>query len=250
MNENLNDWLVKRAQNIEPRRNSNSLANYACSSLKTEKMAQDGAGSTPVQEYLAGIPSNFLLSPLSPYISTAGTISGLVATPNSASKSITTAFFPGVSNFREANRLKTQALREEIEAEKIKSNAKPVRHLVSEYLGPTTSLLTGAGLGALAGMGMVMRGSSGLSMDGVAARKAALTGAGAGVATAVVANLIGAITAAIKRRRTAKEQMLNDEDDVLPNYFFPGLAIYDYYKRLGRSQGDREDDVAEKEQGK
>lgn len=227
--------------------NSNSLANYAYSSLKTEKMAQDGAGSTPAQEYLAGAPSRFLLNPLTPYISTAGMIGGLVSTPNSASKSITTAFLPGVSEFREANRLKTQALREEMEAKKIKSNAKPVRHLVSEYLGPSTSVLTGAGLGALAGM--AMRGSVGLTMDGVAARKAALTGAGAGAATAVVANLIGAITAAIKRRRTAKEQILNDEDNVLPNYLLPGPAVYDYYKRLGRSQGDREDDVAKKNKG-
>lgn len=44
--------------------------------------------------------------------------------------------------------------------------------------------------------------------------------------------------------------MLNDEKSVLPKYLVPGMAAYDYYKRIGRSQGDREDDVAKKNKGK
>jgi hypothetical protein len=54
-------------------------------------------------------------------------------------------------------------------------------------------------------------------------------------------NLVGAIAAAIKRRRTKEEQIDSDKKSVLKKYLVPGTAVYDYYKRIGRSQGEREE---------
>lgn len=56
-------------------------------------------------------------------------------------------------------------------------------------------------------------------------------------------NLGGSILAALKRRRSKKEQVEHDTGSTLVNYLIPGFASYNGNKRLGRSQGDREEDA-------
>ena len=139
------------------------------------------------------------------------------------------AFIPGVGAHRLAKRINSQVNREQIEAKELgRDEVKPVRHAVAEKLGPATSMalstLLGAGIGHL-----------------VDKKKGARTGAKIGLGVGGVASLAGMIAAAKKRMRTKEEQMDADEKSVLPKYLVPGAALYGMSKRLGRSQGDRDD---------
>ena len=195
-----------------------------------EKLAQ----STPLSEYFAGIPADFVVGSI-PFIGPAFTVApywaGLASAPDNSQKGIGMSFLPGVSSFRRGNRMKTQVMRElaQIENDKKNKDARPVAHAIAEHIGPTTSFLTSAVLGS--GLGALL-----------AKRKGALAGAGiAGVAT-----LIGMLAAAIKRRRTKQEQIDADKGSVLMKYLVPGTGTYDYFKRLGRSQGERDETEQEK----
>lgn len=190
------------------------------------------AASGPVSDVLAGYPGNLLLSaiPGGPAVAPIAYISGLMGNQDNSQKKVGPAFIPGVSNYRIGNRIKTQVVREleQIKQDKKNEGARPVAHAVAEHLGSGTSmlipLLAGTGIGAAVGK-----------------ERGALNGyiAGAGVGTA--ATLIGAIAAAIKRRRTAQEQIEADKGSLLAKYLVPGRAAYDYYKRIGRSQGERDE---------
>ena len=204
-----------------------------------KKLAQ----STPLSEYFAGIPADTVVGSIpfvGPAISAAPYFAGLASMPDNSQKGIGMSFLPGVSSFRRGNRIKTQVMRELAQIEKDKKNkdARPVAHAIAEHIGPTTSLLTSAGIGA--GLGALLAQSK-RDIPGVAGG-----GALAGVGVAGVATLIGMLAAAIKRRRTKQEQIDADKGSLLMKYLVPGTAAYDYHKRLGRSQGERDEAEDEK----
>ena len=163
-------------------------------------------------------------------VPSAAYIAGLLSKEDNSQKSIGPAFIPGVSSYRLGNRIKTQVKRElrQIEEDEKNKGARPVAHAVAEHLGAGTSMLAPI----LAGVGI------GGAVDG---KDGALIGGATGAAAASVATLAGAIAAAIKRRRTAKEQIESDKGSVLAKYLVPGTAVYGKYKRLGRSQGERDE---------
>ncbi len=220
-----------------------ALAQYAMSK-RTEKVAQEGAGSTPFGEIVAGIPASGI-PVVGPLANSIGVLAGLADDPHYEPTKLGPAFLPGVAGYRLTNRIKSQVLREEEEAKKAKSKARPVRHAVSEWLGGIPAALATAGVGA--GLGGIIGGAAG-GREGALGGTA--IGAGIGGAATVAATVVGAIAAAIRRRRTAKEQMEHDEGSIAPDLLIPGVSTYNFYKRVGRSQGDREDDVAKKSKGK
>ena len=200
------------------------------------KYAQDHA--TPFTDYaMGGVPrmmlgSNPITAPIAVAADNVGYIAGLMSVADNSHKTILPAAIPGVGGFRMGNRIKTQVLREiaDIKKKKEHKDAKPVAHAIAEHLGGGTSMLASLGLGA---------GIGGLLGKG----KGALLGAGIAGGTTIAANLIGTIAAAIKKRRTKEEQIESDKRSVLKKYLVPGTAIYDYWKRMGRSQGEREEVV-------
>lgn len=139
------------------------------------------------------------------------------------------AFLPGVGAYRLAKRLSSQVKHEQEDARKMgRKDVRPVAHALAEKIGPATS----TGLAAL--LGAAIGGASG-------GRKGAGIGAGTGLAASGMAHAVAAIAAAVKRRRAASEQMDADSKSVLSKYLVPGSAAYGYFKRMGRSQGDRDD---------
>lgn len=196
--------------------------------------------STPVTDTLAGVPASLILgatpitAPLVAPINTVGNLFGLFAADRQTKKEKLPwiSFAPGISSYRIGRRIRSQVLKEldDIKNKKEHSKARPVAHAVAEHLGTGTSTLAAGALGALLG--------AGAHKDSV---KGALLGSMTGLGTAGLANTIGAIAAAVKRRRTAKEQIESDKNSVLAKYLVPGIAGYDFYKRLGRSQGDIEE---------
>lgn len=51
-------------------------------------------------------------------------------------------------------------------------------------------------------------------------------------------NVIGALLAAFKRKRTQAEQKEYEEEGTLGNYLIPGAAVYNNWKNLGFLMGD------------
>jgi hypothetical protein len=85
-----------------------------------------------------------------------------------------------------------------------------------------------------------------LASTGVGAGIGKLLGnAGKGARIGAVAGstglLAGAILAAISRRRSAREQIENDKKTILKDLLIPGVGAYNISKRMGRSQGDRDE---------
>ena len=203
------------------------------------------AYSTPVSESLSSFVPNIaqelILPGSSSVTSNIGYIAGLLADQDNKQKGNGLNFVPGVSGYRIGNRLKTQVLREleYIKKNKQHQGARPVAHAVAEHLGHLTSTLGTTGVGALLG--------SLLSKDrGIGATIGATIGAGA----SSIANIGAAITAGVKKRRTKEEQVESDKDSLLWKYLVPGSATYGLFKRIGRSQGERDEDPKNKKEGK
>ena len=184
------------------------------------------AEATPLSDSLG----TMLWSPLYP-VTAIGATAGLLSDDLKKHRdSKLKALLPGVGAYRIGERLSSQVKHEQEDADKKnRKDVRPVAHAMSEGFGPITSTAAAALAGLVAGGATTGRHSG------------AMAGAGLGAAGAIAANLIGAIAAAIKRRRTKEEQMKSDEKSVLLKYLIPGLATYDSYKRLGRSQGDRDE---------
>lgn len=95
---------------------------------------------------------------------------------------------------------------------------------------PITGAVGGAGAGALiAALVSAIRGRDIGRGAGVGAGAGAVLGAGG----AHLANLGGMITGAIRKRRTKKEQQKHDSKSHWEN-LIPGVASYNYTKRVGR----------------
>lgn len=203
-------------------------------------LAKYAAESTPVTDVALGFPGNILLSgiPGGSAVPGIANLTGLFSDLESeeGKRKPFRALIPGVSSYRMGNRIRAQVKKEleDIKKDKDAEGARPVAHAIAEYLGNGTSsvlpALAGAVIGGVAGSKTDL-GAGGGSIAG------ALTGGG----LATLGIVAGALAAAIKRRRTKKEQIEADKRSVLAKYLIPGLANYNYYKRIGRSQGDREE---------
>lgn len=202
---------------------------------KFTKAAQEER-STPASEFAAGLPGSILtnLVPGGQALDTTAYLAGLLGDEDNRQRSLGIAsFMPGVSAFKRGNRIKTQVNRElrDIASNDKYKGARPVAHAVAEHLGPGTSVLASGGLGAVLG--------SMLSKD---KGRGATVGGALGVGAAGLGHLAAMIAAAAKRRRTKEEQIEADKGSLLAKYLVPGKAAYGNLKRLGRSQGERDED--------
>jgi len=207
-----------------------TMAMEKCSSVKRA----EGVGVAG--DVVAGMPASALISALPGVGPVAASkmglayLAGLASQPDNRQKKMWPAFFPGVGSYRLGNRIKTQVMRElaAIKENEGDKDARPVAHAVAEHIGSPIALLSaigaGAGIGAAAG-----------------GKKGAIKGGASGAALAVAGHLAAAIAAAVKRRRTAREQIEADKGSLLAKYVVPGLADYGLLKRLGRSQGERDE---------
>lgn len=208
-----------------------------------EKLAK----ASPATDLVLGnLSTNALrfVNPLAGIIAdNAGYVTGLVSDEDNEQKSVWPAVIPGVGSYRLANRIKTQVKRElrDIEKDKKNEGARPVAHAIAEHIGPVTSALASMGVGAGAGALVEKALNKGRNV-GVGA----VTGSFLGAGVAGVAAIAAMIASAIKRRRTKQEQIDSDKGSVLMKYLVPGTARYGYLKRLGRSQGEREEAEQEK----
>lgn len=127
---------------------------------------------------------------------------------------------PGVGSYRLAQRIRRVADQSD------RAGAKGTRNLLAEVLGGLTAPIVGAGVGGLAGLG-------------ISAATGSNKGVGAGIgagAGAALPQLIGALAAAVTKRRSRKEQTASDTSGrATAKYLVPGLGVYDYLKRLGAS---------------
>lgn len=195
--------------------------------------------STPVSEFATAQLTNLLI-PGSGVLNAPGAILGLADDQDNSQKPLWLGFVPGYAGYARGNRLKTQVLREleQIKKDKKHEGARPVAHAVSEFIGPHTSMLSSVLLGSLVGGA----GTAAWTDDKDKAMAGGVAGAIAGGGYAAMKELVAAIKAAIHRRRTKEEQIESDKRSLLRKYLIPGAASYDYYKRMGRTQGERDED--------
>ena len=203
--------------------------------------------STPFTEYFAAMPAHSLLysdertRPIAEAAGDIGYLAGLMSNEDEANRNDISAmsFMPGAYEYNRGRRIKSQVLREMRDVEKDERNkgARPMAHAIAEHFGPATSTLSSLGIGALIGA-LANKKDRGLG---------AILGVAGGGAVSLAATLAASIAAAIRRRRTKQEQIDSDKGSVLAKYLVPGLAVYDDYKRVGRSQGDREESSNNKE---
>ena len=208
-----------------------------------EKLAQ----ASPATDFVLGRLSTRALGYVNPLAAilanNVGYVTGLVSDEDNEQKSVWPAVIPGVGSYRLANRIKTQVKRElrDIEKDKKNEGARPVAHAIAEHIGPATSVLASMGVGAGAGALVENALNKGRDIGG-----GARTGAYLGAGVAGAATIAAMIASAIKRRRSKQEQIESDKGSVLMKYLVPGTGTYDYFKRLGRSQGERDETEQEK----
>lgn len=144
---------------------------------------------------------------------------------------------PAVGMYRINRRLKRQ----------LKSDKGGTPHYWSQGLGGITAslLAAGAGAGIGAGVGALGGSQSGRTADG--AGFGAGIGALGGLSAAAVANLVGAIKAAVDRRRTKEEQKAYANSPTTKEWLLPGVGAYNSWKTVGRSIGDAEERKVKKD---
>lgn len=193
-----------------------------------EELIKFAAESTPAKEVLlGGLPG--MIPYVGPGASTIGGLKALLEDVDDEAKpheGVSKNLIPGVANYRLVKRLKGQAVRQD---RKHKGSA--VKNLLGEILGPSTSIIGSTLAGSALGAGLN-------ALRGRRASDGAITGALIGSGAGALSSIAGGIIAGIKRRRTAQEQVDHDKELRLSNYLVPGAAVYNRYKRLGRSQGD------------
>lgn len=146
-------------------------------------------------------------------------------------------WIPGVGTYRLTRRQRRQLVDD-------KGNAP---HAISQGFGPFTSTLAAmlAG-GALGGIG----GAVAKPNNDVALGTGAGIGAAVGGGAALLANLIGAGTAAFTPRRTKEQQKAYANSGTLKEYLVPGAASYNAWKTLGRTIGESDERQAKKKEKK
>lgn len=225
--------------------NSNIQAFVKRANEEAKKDKNDNnSKSTPLSEGLLGaVPSVALssvgLRGLSNLAELGGTIAGYTSDLTDTPPAV--ALAPGGRGYLWAQRMKKQIKNQEARAAKRGLKDRATSNLVSEHLGGLTSTALHMALGALAG-GIAGARYPGKDTDRTqGALGGSIFGMLAGLGLSLTGRAVGAIAAAIKRRRTAEEQMQHDTSHSAYNWFIPGTSTYNYYKRLGRSQGDIEE---------
>lgn len=135
------------------------------------------------------------------------------------------------------DRTRRQILNEIDLAAREKSKADPIGHAKAEGFGGLSSFLGSMGAGAAIGA-LVPTSTYNGPLGGkftVGRSTNAAVGAGVGAIVAAGAQLVAMLGAAVKRRRTEKEQLKSDEKSVAWKYLVPGLSTYDLFKRHGRA---------------
>lgn len=171
-----------------------------------------------------------------PVANAVGSIAGLVMdsddkAENDMNRSEGLGWLPGVGAARVTRRLKNQNTAADGSRKRFWSTT----------LGPLTSTLLAAGVGAAAGAGI----GGAVTSDSIGA--GALNGAGRGAVigagVAGGASLLAALIAACKKRRTKEEQLAaaSDNSAVAADYLVPGYATYNAWKSYGRSIGDMQE---------
>lgn len=225
--------------------NSNIQAFVKRANKEAKKTKEDkNIGSTPLTEGLMGVVPTAALSSvglggLSNLADLGGTIAGY--TSNLTDTPSAVALAPGGRGYLWAQRMKKQIKNQGARAAKRGLEDSATSNLVSEHLGGVTSTLLPMALGALVGG---FAGAKHPDKDETRAQSAlggSIFGMLAGLGISLSGRAVGAIAAAIRRRRTAEEQMQHDTSHSAYNWFIPGASTYNYYKRLGRSQGDIEE---------
>lgn len=92
-------------------------------------------------------------------------------------------------------------------------------NLVGEHFGTATSILAAAALG----------GAATIPLGGIGAIPAGLAAAG-------ISSLGGPLTALLTKTRDKKSQSEHDKDWHLADWLVPGVAQYNYWKRVGRAR--------------
>ena len=190
-----------------------------------------------VREYLKSIGASLIPLPTS----AKGTIAGYLERDGSREAA---SYIPGGLQYNLSKRIQNQVKEQEARALKKKLPSCARANAAGELLGGATStllptLLTagiGAGVGALAADD---------GYRGSGALVGSIVGTLTGLGITATSGLVGALTAAVTRRRTAEEQMQHDMYPHTSNWIVPGVSSYNYYKRLGRSQGDLEEGLYE-----
>lgn len=190
------------------------------------------AEATPISDFMGAVVGS-MIPYAGPIANGVGASAGILSDDfKEHDKSRLRALIPGVGGYRLAKRLASQVKHEQEDARRLgRKDVSPVAHAMAEKIGPATSMLAsallGGGIGALAHKKDRGRGF--------------LAGAGIGAGASALANIGGLIAAGIRRRRTKEEQLDADSEATIKKYLVPGLATYGASKRMGRSQGDRDE---------
>jgi hypothetical protein len=138
------------------------------------------------------------------------------------------AFIPGVAPYRMLARARHNANKT--------GGAHPEANVYGETWGFGTSAL--ASMIAGAALGALKSPSFGESLNSGSAGDARIRNAAIGAAVGGIGALglhgIGALAAAIARRRTRQEQKAHDESMNWDNWLVPGVSAFNRYKRIGR----------------
>lgn len=209
------------------------------------KQASQTKEAGPVGELITGLGYNGI-----PYLNTANSAGGFVGMLSAPSTEKEEAewdkkdlhnLIPGVGLYRANRRMKRQ----------LKSDKGGTPHYWSQGFGGLTAALLAAAAGAAGGAGfgagvgkLTGRGA------GEGAGVGALAGASTGLGAATIASLVGAIKAAVDRRRTKDEQKAYANSPTTKEWFLPGVGTYNAYKTIGRVIGDSEERSAKKEDKK
>lgn len=204
--------------------------------MDTKSLLKSAQKSTPAGEVFSGLPGDMLLSlfPGGHAVNSTAYLAGLLSDEDNRQRDLSgISFVPGMSAFRRGNRIKTQVSRElrDIANDSRYKGARPVAHAVAEHLGPITSALASTGLGA--GLGAALSRDKG---------RGTVVGGALGLGAASLGHVIAAIAAAKSARRTKEEQIEADKGSLAAKYLIPGKGQYGHFKRLGRSQGERDED--------
>lgn len=140
-------------------------------------------------------------------------------------------WIPGVGTYRLRRRQKRQLVDD-------KGNAP---HAISQGFGPYTSTLAAMLAGAGIGAGVGTAGGAIEGKPGLGAGVGAGAGAAAGAGYALLANLIGAGSAAFTPTRTKEQQKAYANSGTAKEYLIPGQASYNAWKTLGRSIADSDE---------
>ena len=145
---------------------------------------------------------------------------------------------PGVASYRLANRLKTQAVRQDR-----KHGGKAGDNIIGETFGSPISTGLATMLGAAIGGGYKYHKSKGNEEE---TAKGALVGGLGGLGLSAAAHIAAMISAAARKRRSEEEQVEHDSKLHVEDYLVPGMSTYNKYKRIGRVK----DEEGKKKEGK